>query len=49
MNLNMHIFESFSFKDIIGELHSLEPEVVKKIEMQLLIKNLKDKNQKDLE
>ena len=47
----MRVFESFSFKDIIGETPPAGPEMTKKIEieMQSLIKNLKDKNQKDLE
>ena len=51
VNLNMRVFESFAFKDVIGEVPPIGPEMTKKIETELqsLIKNLKDKNQKDLE
>lgn len=47
----MRVFESFAFKDIIGEIPPAEPEMTKKIEseVQSLIKNLTNKNQKDLE
>lgn len=51
VNLNMRVFESFAFKDIIGEIPPAGPEMTKKIEteVQSLIKNLTNKNQKDLE
>lgn len=51
VNLNMRVFESFAFKDIIGEIPLAGPEMTKKIEteVQSLIKNLTNKNQKDLE
>lgn len=51
VNLNMRVFESFTFKDIIGEIPPAGPEMTKKIEteVQSLIKNLTNKNQKDLE
>ena len=51
VNLDMRVFESFSFKDVIGEVPPLQPELVKKIELetQSLVECLKDKNQKELE
>lgn len=51
VNLNKHVFESFTFMDIIGEMPPAGPEMTRKIETEVLslIKNLTNKNHKDLE
>jgi len=51
VDLNMRVFESFAFKDIIGETPFAGPEMAKKIEteVQSLVKNLTNKDKKDLE
>lgn len=47
----MKVFESFAFKDVIGETPPIDPEMTQKIEseVQSLIKNLANKSTKDLE
>lgn len=47
----MRVFESFAFKDVLGETPPGGPEMAKKIEdeMQHLVKNLTNKGRKDLE
>ncbi|HSA98745.1 MAG TPA: hypothetical protein VLF17_06670 [Candidatus Nitrosotenuis sp.] len=51
VDLNMRVFESFAFKDIIGETPLAGPEMEKKIETEVrsLVKNLTNKDKKDLE
>lgn len=51
VDLNMRVFESFAFMDVIGEMPPAGPEMTKKIETEVLslVKNLANKNQKDLE
>lgn len=47
----MKVFESFAFKDVIGETPPIDHEMTQKIEseVQSLIKNLANKSTKDLE
>ena len=51
VDLNMKVFETFTFKEIIGEMPPLGPEMTRKIETEVLslVKSLANKNQKDLE
>ena len=46
----MRIFESFAFKDVLGETPPAGPEMARKIEdeVQHLVKNLTNKGKKDL-
>jgi hypothetical protein len=51
VNLNMKVFENFTFKEIIGEVPPLGPEIVTKLEnsFSTLTKNLENKNQIELQ
>jgi hypothetical protein len=47
----MKVFETFTFKEIIGEVPPLGPEITGKLENEfsILIKNLGNKNQAELQ
>ncbi len=51
VNLNMKVFENFTFKEIIGEIPPLGPEIMAKLENEFstLTKNLENKNQAELQ
>ena len=51
VNLNMKIFENFTFKEIIGDTPPLEPEMRTKLEKEFsaLTKNLENKSQTQLQ
>ena len=51
VNLNLKVFESFAFREIIGETPPLEPEMRAKLEKEFstLAKNLEKKNQTELQ
>ena len=51
VNLNMKVFESFTFKEIIGEVPPLGSEIKTKLENEfsILTKSLENKNQIELQ
>ena len=51
VNLNMKVFESFAFREIIGETPPLEPEMRTRLEKEFtkFTKNLEKKNQAELQ
>lgn len=51
VNLNMKVFEIFTFKEIIGEVPPLGPEIRTALENEFLTltKNLENKNRTELE
>lgn len=51
VDLNMRVFENFTFKEIIGEVPPLGPEIITKLENEFseLTKNLENKNQAELQ
>ena len=51
VDLNMKVFENFTFKEIIGEVPPLSPEIITKLETEFstLMKSLDNKNQADLQ
>ncbi len=51
VDLNMKVFENFTFKEIIGEVPPLSPEIIAKLENEFstLMKSLDNKNQAELQ
>ena len=51
VDLNMRVFESFTFKDVIGETPPVGPEMAKKVEVEVqsLVKGLANKSKESLE
>lgn len=51
VNLNMKVFENFTFKEIIGEVPPLGPEIITKLENEFstLTKKLENKNKTELQ
>ncbi len=51
VDFNMKVFENFTFKEIIGEVPPLGPEIITKLEnsFSMLTKNLENKNQVELQ